>query len=742
MLVIVVRPDRESRGWQLVDGLQTEYPHRTKLVNLVPLSDQQSGILIESLLANQQFPEATTNMILEKTGGNPLFLEEVVRSLVEKKVVSQKEDGSWQISDDATDYDLPDSLETLIISRIDRLEEETRRILQVASVIGRNFNFRVLVALFEKGDDLEQHIDLLQRVDMIQESARIPELEYSFRHSLAQEAAYNTLLVKRRKEYHLRVAEVIEKLFSDRLAEYFSLLAHHHFQAGSDQSIRFDKLAGDKAFLIYAIPEALFHYRRAIQAAGLPESIGEQVYLTKDQVIDLFLRAGRCLELLSDYHAAQVHYSAMESAARKIDDKECILASLTALGTAYAVPSNAQDKQRCLTVCEEGLALSRQVNDRRAEARILWNLGLIHLFADNTDHAIQYLEQSVEIARSIDWKEQLTASLGDLARAFSSSGRFQDGLNILREVNPIVQEIGDLTNFNENLMNMSSCLIATGDFDQALELAVQGLEGSRRINNEWGIIYGSIFYLLVTQAQGKIDAFMKQCEEAVRKGEKIKHPGLIFILMNRGMLFTNIGALQSAMEDANHMVEVANTYLPLMSASDLVRAYYYLHTGDLEAANYWMDQCKKNHGIRSLFFFDYVVEQVEMELCIRTGRLEEARQKIDHWIPFLRENKGFYYLPDTLRIAGLYAQEMDDVKSARSYLEEAYTQSIQTGHRFQQLEILRTLFQLPGTTEDERVTWREEYRILADTISAYTSDPLLKETLLAEFSVEKAILRH
>jgi len=312
-------------------------------------------------------------------------------------------------------------------------------------------------------------------------------------------------------------------------------------------------------------------------------------------------------------------------------------------------------------------------------------------------------------------------------------------LKILREVNPIVQEIGDQTNFNENLMNMSSCLIATGDFDQALELAIQGIEGSRIINNEWGITYGSIFFMMVTQAQGKIDAFMGQSNEAVHLGKKIGHPGLIFILLIRGMLLTRIGALQLAVEDANLIVEIANQYLPLKSANDLLRAFYYLRTGDLEAANYWIDQGKKNHSVRSMFYYDYLLELVEMELLVRTGKMKEARLKFDQWIPYLRENKGYYYIPDTLLLAGLCEQEMGDLKGARKYILEAYTLAIQTGHRFQQLEMLKALLQLPESTEDERVTWREEYRLLVDTISAYTTNPQLKETFQAEFSVEKTI---
>ena len=126
----------------------------------------------------------------------------------------------------------PETLQGVLLARLDRLEEDSRRILQLASVIGRSFLYRLLEAISEAERELDRHLDELQRVDLVHEKSRLPELEYIFKHSLTQEAAYQSLLLERRREFHRRVALALEDLFAGRQEEYAGLLAHHYDLAG------------------------------------------------------------------------------------------------------------------------------------------------------------------------------------------------------------------------------------------------------------------------------------------------------------------------------------------------------------------------------------------------------------------------------------------------------------------------------------------------------------------------------
>jgi oligopeptide transport system substrate-binding protein len=193
-------------------------------------------------------------------------VEEIIRSLIDDGAIVQDEaTGRWQATRDVADIPIPDTLHGVLIARIDRLQEETKRVLQMAAVIGRIFLYRVLAAIAREERDLDEQLLTLQREEMIRERARVPELEYIFKHHLTQEAAYNGLLKKERRIFHQQVAEALERLFPERIEEQVGLLAHHWERAEEpDKAIEYLSRAGDQARLAYAHQEAIDYYQRAL----------------------------------------------------------------------------------------------------------------------------------------------------------------------------------------------------------------------------------------------------------------------------------------------------------------------------------------------------------------------------------------------------------------------------------------------------------------------------------------------
>ncbi len=279
LYLLSMRPERQSAGWQAKVAADTDYPHRYTEIVLRPLDAECTDALIAALLDIHDLPAELRELVMRKTEGNPYFIEEVVRSLIEQGAVYREGVAlRWKAGISVADIAIPDSLQSLLVARIDRLDEEARHTLQMASVIGRSFYYRILLAISDSAMTVDKHLRALERVELLREAGRLPELEYIFKHELARDAAYATILNRRRREFHLRVAEAIESLFEGRLEEHAHRLAQHFELAGDDaRAAKYFEMAGDVALSLDAGSEAEAHFVRALAAAGrLPEA-GEAV---------------------------------------------------------------------------------------------------------------------------------------------------------------------------------------------------------------------------------------------------------------------------------------------------------------------------------------------------------------------------------------------------------------------------------------------------------------------------------
>ena len=273
LLLCVLRPERGHGCWRFVESAARDYPHRHTDLRLKPLSAAESETLVGNLLRIEDLPPALRARILEHAEGNPFFLEEILRSLIDARVIARDDaagpsaapgTGRWYATRDVSDIPIPDTLHGALSARIDRLEPEPRRVLQLAAVIGRIFSYPVLSAISDDSP-LDAHLVVLQRAQLIRERARVPEREYIFKHHLTQEAAYSGLLKRERRAYHRQVAEALERLYPERLEEQHGLLAHHWDGAGEPaQAIPYLLRAGEHARTAYANQEAAAHYERAL----------------------------------------------------------------------------------------------------------------------------------------------------------------------------------------------------------------------------------------------------------------------------------------------------------------------------------------------------------------------------------------------------------------------------------------------------------------------------------------------
>ena len=269
LLLCSFRPERQSQAWRVKQSAETDYPHSYTEITLSPLSDVDSDVLFGNLFNISGSPPELRPMILERTEGNPLYLEEFTRTLIDSGAVNRDETGlHWSPEAKVEDIAIPENLQALLTSRIDRLTEDARRTLQLSSVIGRSFYHRVLKLISDSSIPLDTHLSTLQRAELIREAGKVPELEYIFRHDLTRESAYNSMLLRELRRFHRRVGEAVEDLFNDRVEEQSHLLAHHFYQAGdNERALKYSAMAGDVAARLYANDEATIHYTRAVEIA-------------------------------------------------------------------------------------------------------------------------------------------------------------------------------------------------------------------------------------------------------------------------------------------------------------------------------------------------------------------------------------------------------------------------------------------------------------------------------------------
>jgi class 3 adenylate cyclase len=275
---------------------------RLATLELAPLDAGHSATLIANLVGTAELPPALREQILRRTEGNPFFIEEVIRSLVTDGVlVRHAQDSGWHLARPADAVQLPDTVQGLILARIDRLDDETKHALKLASVIGRSFFDRVLETIADRRQQLPAQLAELQQAELIRDKQRAPEPEHIFKHALVQEATYGSLLADQRRTIHQRVALAIEALFGDRIEEFTSLLAHHYTCAEDwDKAQAFLFRAGDQAGRVAADAEALEHFRRAEQA--YVKAHGDR--LTPLQRAALARKVGAALYGTGQYEAA------------------------------------------------------------------------------------------------------------------------------------------------------------------------------------------------------------------------------------------------------------------------------------------------------------------------------------------------------------------------------------------------------------------------------------------------------
>ncbi len=260
-IFLLYRSERHLKSWQLGERARQLYPHRYREIELRPLPTDASRALVGEA-AEGEVPEDVAELLAERAGGNPFFLEEAFQDLVERGALKRK-NGAWELGVALDALAIPALVQGALQARLDRLDPKTREVLLLSAVVGRTFGTQLLERLVPH-EELMRALSELQRLDLIVEKRRRPIREYRFRHGLLQEVAYANLVESKRRRLHRQVGEALAELHVDSPDEVYGLLARHFSEADEpEQAVEYLLKAGDAARALYADQEALDHYAKA-----------------------------------------------------------------------------------------------------------------------------------------------------------------------------------------------------------------------------------------------------------------------------------------------------------------------------------------------------------------------------------------------------------------------------------------------------------------------------------------------
>ncbi len=635
LLILLYRPEY-THGW----GSKSYYSK----IGVHQLSAGTSAELLRAILEGGKVAPELRELILGRAAGNPFFMEELTQSLLENGSILKQGD-RYVLSAKPSNIRVPDTVQGIIAARMDRLEEGLKRIMQIASVIGREFAFRILHAITDKQEDLKANLILLQGLEFIYEKRLFPELEYIFRHALTQEVAYDSLLVKRRKEIHERIARAIEGLYAERLEEFYEMLAYHYSKSENvSKACQYLKLSGDKARGNFSTSEGFSFYR---EAANLLRNQPE----TSDNIRDR-------LEIL-------------QAMARQI----LVLGHL----------------EGSLEILREGESLAQDLGDRKALAHFQTSIGIYYIISgSDPKKGRRYIKRSLgESELSGEFEIVIPVSM-DLIYSYFAEGKLLTVCQVAPKVIDLIEkthtereQFGRLDNVYSvmnGLWGMS--LGEIGNFAEGERLLEKGLSFAHEIDNLLSLALVEMGYGRFCFTKGDAESQVNHFRSAIEALEKNQFRILLgpaWAWSGRGYSF--LGQTDTALQCAEKGLKMhTDLGAPFMLGSiHLTLGEIHLQLGDLEKALIHVEQAvdlsQKNN--ERMFEAESRITWGRVIAARDKTKFDEAQERILEGTSILEELEirplyavGLFHLGELYANAGQRDAAVESLKKAEEMFQE------------------------------------------------------------------------
>jgi class 3 adenylate cyclase/tetratricopeptide (TPR) repeat protein len=519
LLLVNYRPDYRH-GW----GSKTYYTQ----LRLDPLPQTSADAFLRALLGEDPSLSSLTPLLVQRTEGNPFFLEESVRTLVETGALVG-ESGAYRLAHALPTMQVPATVQAVLAARIDRLSPEEKRLLQIAAVIGMEVPLALLQAVGELPEEaLRLSLTHLQDAEFLYEASLFPELVYTFKHALTQEVAYGSLLQERRRVLHARIVEALEGLAEDRAAEQTERLTYHALRGEVwGKAVTYCQQAGARAHARAAFREAVTSFEQALQALDHLREHGD----TRRLALDLRLALGGALIILGEYGRHLVLLGEAETLARALDDRARLV---QVLGWMAGLLRITGDPGGAIAAGQQALELAVDLGESALQVQASYSLGLAYYAIGDFGRAAELLRRNVEAADGDSGTPSADVRIRSrawLARTLSALGAFAEGqrhgekaLRLAplegRGDTPIIVHGG-----------LGSLSLAQGNLEHAIQMFDQGLDLCRASGNRVSLLaivagLGSAYTLQGRLAEGR--ALVEEAiSESMRTGALGHHSGRV-----------------------------------------------------------------------------------------------------------------------------------------------------------------------------------------------------------------------
>lgn len=497
-------------------------------IRVKDLSPTETQDMLESLLKSNTIPMDLQRFVQDRAEGNPFYLEELVNSLIESEALL-RDNGNWKIAKPISESEISSTIHGIITGRLDRLQNEMKRVLQEASVIGRSFLHDILKRITDFKEQCEQCVGGLERLDLIRMRSREPELEYIFKHALTQEVVYNGLLKKERREIHERIGHVIEELFHNRISEFYETLAFHYQQGHSiEKAIDYLIKSGVKNLNRFSLDEAHQYYQRAYD---LLSSRLIKTEKDKNLLLDLLEKWALVYYYYGKFRDLITLYRTHEKLAESMEDKGRPGMFYAWLGMALWAAGKSKDSYHYLC---KALALGEEARDLKVIGYACAWLPLPCPEIGILDKGIEYGERAKRIADELPSDQYLYfKSRGDLGCVYYFTGDSGKALENGKE----------MIEYGENHSNIRSqayghavvgwAHLISGDFESSVNSFLRAEQVA--VDPFYATVF-SIFRAFAHFFAGQL----QEVEPALRRGEKCFEAGMdyqeVYLKLGWGLL--------------------------------------------------------------------------------------------------------------------------------------------------------------------------------------------------------------
>ncbi|MFQ5905923.1 MAG: diguanylate cyclase [bacterium] len=581
-------------------------------IELVPFTREQSQKLVQSM-----FPAASSmfaSHIHSLARGNPLFIVETIRSIPGDRMGLVLEAREMEELKGAVD--MPESIHKLLARRLDALDEETRRVLSCAAVLGSEFDFKILSRLVDMNEgNLLDVLDDAVQSQLISESAGVTVDSYGFQHVLVADFLYHGLNPGRRAFLHEKAARILETEPGRTPAENPGVLAHHFARARKpEKEYVYCKRAGKKAMDAYANREARAYLERA---ARILQGTNREDRADETMEIDHLL--GSLDERIGDYESARKRF-------------------------------------------ESVLETARRNGNARKESDALTSLGVMHERLGSFEESLGFYRTSLAIKERLQDREGMGKAMHNIANVYTHKGNYKESMRWYEKAMAAFEETGNDYGSAFSLCNMGVVLQLQGDYETALEYYQESLKLRDRINDLRGKVYsldnmGGIYYI-----KGDYGTSFRYRENALKIAQEIEHKkGMAFNLQNMASVKKEMGAFEQARELAERSLRIADemSYKPLYPRSKTIMGEILCEMGETEAASRYCFEAEKEseemgskrdeadaHRVMGLIHitrneFKKAEDQLKKALrCYQTIGMKEGREEVYYALGKMELAKG------------------------------------------------------------------------------------------------------